>query len=142
MLALYGAWSLSALAVAGYGVMNAGWQGLVIGLVVGAGETVALVVWGTLMHRLVPGELLGRVTSIDWMVSTGLVPVSLALTGPVAAVAGVRPTLVGAGVLGAVATMVVLLVPGVRDTEALGLHLREPEPVTPPTEDALAEPGL
>ena len=44
-----------------------------------------MVIWGTLVQTLVPGELLGRVTSLDWFVSTSLVPISFALTGPVSA---------------------------------------------------------
>ena len=40
------------------------------------------IVWITMMQRLVPRRLLGRVSSLDWMVSIGLVPLSFALTGP------------------------------------------------------------
>jgi hypothetical protein len=40
--------------------------------------------------------------------------VSFALTGPVSSALGVRTTLIGAGVLGAVVTFAALLVPGVR----------------------------
>jgi hypothetical protein len=79
-----------------------------------------LVVWGTLVQTLVPGELLGRVTSLDWFVSTSLVPVSFALTGPVSAGLGAQTTLVAAGVAAAFATIVFLFIPGVRDTERDG----------------------
>ena len=40
----------------------------------------------------VPGRLLGRVSSLDWFISIGLVPVSYALTGPVAGLLGARTT--------------------------------------------------
>jgi len=65
----------------------------------------------------VPRQLLGRVSSLDWMMSIGLVPVSYALTGPVSDVLGVDPTLVIAGLLGAVLFLALLFVPGVRDPE-------------------------
>ena len=41
------------------------------------------VIWTTMLQQLVPRELLGRVSSLDWLMSIGLVPVSYALTGPV-----------------------------------------------------------
>ena len=67
-------------------------------------EAAGLIVWMTTKQRLIPGRLLGRVSSLDWFISIGLVPVSFALTGPVAAAFGVRATLVGAGLLGAAIT--------------------------------------
>ncbi|TMJ94907.1 MAG: hypothetical protein E6G67_08290 [Actinobacteria bacterium] len=79
-----------------------------------------MIIWGTLMQRLVPRELLGRVSSVDWFISISLIPVSFALTGPIAGLMGARATLVGAGVIGAVATASFLLVPGIRETERTG----------------------
>jgi hypothetical protein len=76
-----------------------------------------MVVWGTLMHTLVPREMLGRVTSLDWMVSIGLVPVSFALTGPAAQLFGVDRTMIGAGIAGGVVFTAFLFLPGMRDTE-------------------------
>ena len=88
-----------------------------ISLVEGALFTSGMVIWGTLVQTLVPGELLGRVTSLNWSVSTSLVPVSFALTGPVSAGLGAQTTLVVAGLAAAAVTMAFLFVPGVRDTE-------------------------
>jgi DHA3 family tetracycline resistance protein-like MFS transporter len=50
-------------------------------------------------------------------VSVGLIPVSFAVTGPIAAAAGTQTTLIVAGCLGAVAMIAFLAVPGVRDPE-------------------------
>jgi hypothetical protein len=36
-----------------------------------------------LMYTLVPAEMLGLVSSVDWFVSIGLTPLSFALTGPI-----------------------------------------------------------
>jgi len=74
-------------------------------------------VWATTKQRLVPGRLLGRVSSLDWFVSIGLLPLSFALTGPVASAIGVRTTLVGAGILGAIVTFSFLFLPGMRSIE-------------------------
>ena len=68
-------------------------------------------------QQLVPRELLGRISSLDWLMSVGLVPVSYALTGPVSGALGPETTLVLAGVLGAVFMFALLYVPGVRDPE-------------------------
>jgi hypothetical protein len=77
-------------------------------------------VWVTTKQRHVPPALLGRVSSLDWLISIGLVPISFALTGPVAAAVGVRGTLAGAGLLGAAVTGAAYFLPGMRDLEDTG----------------------
>ena len=65
------------------------WQAMAIAF---AGEGCwagGLIVWVTLMQRVVPTELLGRVKSVDWLLSLGLVPLSFAVTGPLAGWLGV-----------------------------------------------------
>ena len=64
--------------------------------------------------------MLGRVSSLDWLISIGLLPLSFALTGPVSAAIGVRATFVGAGVLGAAVTFAALFIRGVRSIEGAG----------------------
>jgi DHA3 family tetracycline resistance protein-like MFS transporter len=115
--AMYAAWSLAVLAMAVYGLMTSLWQGLLAGAVVHAGFQLGQVIWTTLLQQLVPRRLLGRISSLDWLMSTGLVPLSFALTGPVAAVFGPEQTMVGAAVLGALFMGMLLFVPGVRDAE-------------------------
>ena len=66
------------------------------------------------MHRLVPAELLGRVSSLDWLISTALVPVSFILTGPISNAIGVEETLIGAGLIGSLTTFAFLLIPGIQ----------------------------
>jgi DHA3 family tetracycline resistance protein-like MFS transporter len=114
---MYLTWALGGLAIAGYGVASAIWQAMAVSFVVGALDTAGLIVWGTMLHRLVPSGLLGRVESFDWLVSIALVPVSFAVTGPIAGGLGADATLVGAGLLGALGTIVFLFLPGMRDTE-------------------------
>jgi hypothetical protein len=80
-----------------------------------------MVVWGTLLHRLVPRDMRGRVHSFDWLVSVALVPLSFALTGPIANAIGEQATLVGAGILSAGSILVFLVcVKGLRTTESDG----------------------
>jgi MFS family permease len=80
-------------------------------------ETAGTIVWATAKQRHVPPALLGRVSSLDWLISIGLLPVSFALTGPVSGAVGAQAALVGAGVLGGVITAAALLVPGMRAIE-------------------------
>jgi MFS family permease len=115
--AMYLVWSVGVGLLAGYGLMTALWQALLIGFVVNALFEVGQIIWITLLQTLVPRQLLGRVSSLDWLVSTGLVPVSFALTGPVAAAVGVSATMIGAGLVGAFFMGILLFLPGVRDPE-------------------------
>lgn len=117
MTFMYLAWTGSTLAVAGYGLARVPWQAMLAAFGFNALETAGTIVWATTKQRLVPGRLLGRVSSLDWFVSIGLLPVSFALTGPVASALGVRATLVGAGVLGAIVTLSFLFLPGMRTLE-------------------------
>ena len=114
---MYGTWTLATLAVAGYGLATAAWQLMLACLVFNALETAGTIVWATVKQRHVPSAMLGRVSSLDWLISIGLLPVSFALTAPVAAAIGVRATLVGAAVVGAAVTLGALFLPGMREIE-------------------------
>jgi DHA3 family tetracycline resistance protein-like MFS transporter len=117
---MYAAWSIGVALMAVYGVMTQLWQALVVSLVVHGLFELGQITWTTLLQQLVPRGLLGRVSSLDWMVSTGLVPVSFALTGPIADAFGIEVTMVAAALLGGVLMGALLFVPGVRDPERRG----------------------
>jgi MFS family permease len=126
---MYLAWTAATVAVAGYGLATAVWQLMLASLAFNALETAGTIVWATAKQRHVPAALLGRVSSLDWLISIGLLPVSFALTGPVSGAIGAQTTLVVAGVVGGVITFAALLLPGMRAVEGLG----EPaEPVAEP----------
>lgn len=125
---MYFAWAIGVLGTAGYGVMSSLWQGLAISFVLQASFMLGQVIWTTMLQQLVPRELLGRVSSFDWMMSIGLVPLSYAFTGPVSTAIGVDPTLILAGVLGSVLMFGLLFVPGVRDPERLPAPARATTP--------------
>jgi DHA3 family tetracycline resistance protein-like MFS transporter len=75
----------------------------------------------TLMHTRIPRHLLGRVSSVDWMLSMSLIPLSFAAIGPVAEAFGARETLVAAGLLGAAVIAAAPFVFGLlRDERPLG----------------------
>ncbi len=110
------AWGVGMGLDIGLALAGAAWQMCVLAFFSFGLATSGMLVWSTLMYTLVPAEMLGRVSSLDWFVSIGLTPVSFALTGPLAEWLGARTTLAGAGVLG-LATVAFLFVPGMRDPE-------------------------
>jgi DHA3 family tetracycline resistance protein-like MFS transporter len=114
---MYLCWTLATVAVVGYGLGRTVPQLMIACLLFNALEAAGTIIWATVKQRHVPGSLLGRVSSLDWMISISLLPVSFAITGPVASLVGVRATLVGAGLIGGAATLGALFIPGMRDIE-------------------------
>jgi DHA3 family tetracycline resistance protein-like MFS transporter len=133
---MYLAWTAATLAVAGYGLASAVWQLMLASLAFNALETAGTIVWSTAKQRHVPPALLGRVSSLDWLISIGLLPVSFALTGPVSGAIGAQATLIGAGLLGGVITFGALLLPGMRDIEGRA------DPAPRPAPGALGEASV
>jgi DHA3 family tetracycline resistance protein-like MFS transporter len=117
---MYMTWTIATLAIAGYGIANAAWELMLVCLVFNALEAAGTIVWATIKQQHVPGSMLGRVSSLDWLISIGLLPLSFALTAPVAAVFGARATLVGAAALGAAVTLGAFFLPGMRAIERPG----------------------
>jgi MFS family permease len=114
---MYAMWSVATLPLIGYAVGNSLWQFVLLGAIYGGCETGGMVVWGTLMSTRVPPELRGRVHSLDWFVSIGLTPVSFALTGPLSSAIGIDATLILAGIVPALACVLLFFVAGLRRDE-------------------------
>jgi MFS family permease len=114
---MYLTWTVATFAIAGYGLATAAWQLMTACLVFNALEAAGTIVWATIKQRHVPASMLGRVSSLDWLISIGLLPISFALTGPVAGAIGARTTLVSAALVGGVVTFGALFLPGMRDIE-------------------------
>jgi hypothetical protein len=88
------------------------------------------VIWASLIKTRVPGQLLGRVSSIDWFTSLALVPVSYAMVRANRGRVGcARVTLLAAGMIAAAMQLVFLRVPGVRNPERLAA-----DPATAPAQ--------
>jgi MFS family permease len=83
----------------------------------GVGIEVFQVLWDTTLQQEIPHEKLSRVSSYDALGSFVLIPLGLAVAGPVAEAAGTRPTILGAAALSLTATLAVLLVRDVRTIE-------------------------
>jgi MFS family permease len=102
-------WGVGCLPMVVMGFASAIWQLVVAGFVLGAMFSAPMVIWGTLLQRRVPPALLGRVASLDFFVSISLMPVSMALAGPVSEAIGLRTTFLIAGVVPMVVAAVVIV---------------------------------
>jgi DHA3 family tetracycline resistance protein-like MFS transporter len=77
--------------------------------VVGVTDGAGMVIWGTLLQRRVPREMLGRVSSLDFFVSLAFMPVSFAIVGPLSKVVSMETIFIVAGVVPAVIAAIALV---------------------------------
>lgn len=87
---------------------------LVAAFLAGLGIETFAIAWDVSLQSNVPEDRLSRVYAYDWFGSLVFIPLGQIAAGPLAAVAGLRTTLVGSGVLILVATLAALLVPSIR----------------------------
>jgi hypothetical protein len=99
-------------------------------LVAGAGFALFDVWWLTALAERIPPDKLSRVTSYDWMVSLGLVPLGFLLAGPLAEAYGAANVLI-AGSLLALLAMLGGLAP--RETRSLRRLEMTPDAGAPQT---------
>ena len=93
------AWGFGCIPLAIIGSTSELWIMVVALFVVGLVFSGAQVLWGTLLQRRVPPAMLGRVSSLDFFVSLALMPISMAVAGPVGEWIGLGPAFLAAGLL-------------------------------------------
>jgi predicted MFS family arabinose efflux permease len=98
-----------------------------------AGIAVSLffTLWDTNIQEQVPPAAVSRVSSYDFAVSLGLMPLGMAVAGPIAAAAGLQTTLVAMSAIGMAAALAWLAVPDVRRVRRPGAPAPRP-PSAPP----------
>lgn len=96
---MIGVWSVSTLPFAVVGVTHEYWVMALCLFLVGFGFSYGNVIWGTLLQRRVPRRMLGRISSLDFFVSLALMPLSMALAGPLAEVVPIETIFIAAGVI-------------------------------------------
>ena len=118
--------------VAALALVGASLQAAVIGSGLGTGGIALLqtlsgvcvalffTLWDTSIQEQVPPTAVSRVSSYDFTASMGLMPIGMAIAGPVADAVGLHATLIGMSVLGVLSALAWLAQPSVR-------HLRRPE---------------
>jgi len=85
-------WGIACLPLLVIGFATDVWQVVVAAFVIGVLFDAPMVIWGTLLQRRVPAHMLGRVASLDFFVSISLMPVSMAVVGPVSEAIGLQTT--------------------------------------------------
>ena len=92
-------WGVSTLPFIVIGVTDQYWLLLASCFLIGFGFSYGNVIWGTLLQRRVPRHMLGRVSSLDFFVSLALMPLSMALAGPLSEVLSLQTIFIAAGIL-------------------------------------------
>lgn len=92
-------WGISTLPFIIVGITDQYWLLLASLFVVGFGFSYGNVIWGTLLQRRVPRHMLGRISSLDFFVSLALMPLSMAVAGPLAEVVPIQTIFIAAGIL-------------------------------------------
>ncbi|MFW3169333.1 MFS transporter [Geodermatophilus sp. CPCC 206100] len=102
-------WGLGCVPMVVFGLTTDLWLMVAAGALIGATFEAGTVIWGTLLQRRVPPALLGRVSSLDFFVSLSLMPLSMALAGPVSGLIGPVATFLVAGLAPPVLAVVAIL---------------------------------
>jgi MFS family permease len=112
--------------VAALALVGACTQGIIIGsglgtagiaaleLLAGVASSLFFTLWDTSIQEQVPPHAVARVSSYDFSVSLGLMPLGMAVAGPIAAAVGLHETLAGLSAVGILAALGWLAVPDVR----------------------------
>ncbi|MGV2854003.1 MFS transporter [Glutamicibacter sp. AGC13] len=96
-------WGAGTIPLAFLGITTSFWVMAAALFIVGFSSGAGMVIWGTLLQQRVPINMIGRVASLDFFISIALMPLSIALVGPIAmvvpatvifAVAGTTPVLI------------------------------------------------
>ncbi len=102
-------WGLGCLPLIVMGLATHIWMIVVAAFVLGVMFSAPMVIWGTLLQRRVPPHMLGRVASLDFFISISLMPVSMALAGPVSDLLGLRTTFFIAGIVPGIVAVVAIV---------------------------------
>ncbi len=91
-------WSVGSIPLVVFGFTSSFALMAVATFVIGFTDGAGMVIWGTLLQRRVPTEMLGRVSSLDFFVSLAFMPVSFAIAGPLSKVVSMQTIFLVAGI--------------------------------------------
>ncbi|WP_022927779.1 MFS transporter [Patulibacter americanus] len=86
--------------------------------VTGIAVTIGFTLWETTLQREIPEHTLSRVSSIDWLASAGLMPIGLAVAGPIADAIGIHTLLAIETAIAVPVALAVVASPSVRGVRA------------------------
>jgi MFS family permease len=111
VVSIWYSWMMAGICSALVGLSPWLWLSVMFAGAAWGSVTYGNILWFPLLQQETPPELLGRVSSIDWMFSLALSPLGTIAGGAAVLAIGVRPTLLIGGAMAA-ATGAVLLIPG------------------------------
>src|SRR6185295_1863051 len=128
-------------AIIGSGLGTAGIAALE--LLAGVAVSLFFTMWDTSIQEQVPPQAVSRVSSYDFSVSLGLMPLGMAVAGPIAETVGLHETLIAMSALGMLAALGWLAVPDVRRVRRGDAEPAEvaPPPAPTPARDLHHEPA-
>jgi MFS family permease len=128
-LALVGASTQAAIIGSGLGTVG------IAALELLAGVCVALffTLWDLSIQEQIPSHIVSRVSAYDFSVSMGLMPLGMAVCGPIADAIGLQQTLLGMSAVGLLGALAWLAQPSVR-------RLRRPQSDVPPQDRPQSRP--
>lgn len=110
-------WSVGSLPLAIVGMTSSFPLMALATFVIGVTDGAGMVIWGTLLQRRVPPQMLGRVSSLDFFVSLAFMPVSFAIVGPLSKVVSMEAIFLAAGVLPVLLAAIAVTAAGMRRDE-------------------------
>lgn len=113
-LLTYGAWMMAGVMLVAIGLLTSVAGVSVAVFIQGAALTTLGLAWTSTLQEFVPSDLLGRVSSIDMLVSSALVPIGYGVAGIAADRLGAAPVFILGGAIGAAIIALGLLHPAIR----------------------------
>ena len=113
-LLTYGAWLTAGVMLVAIGLLTSVAGVSVAVFIQGAAITTIGLAWINTLQEFVPSDLLGRVSSIDMLVSSALVPIGYGVAGIAADRLGAAPVFILGGAIGAAIIALGLLHPAIR----------------------------
>lgn len=107
---MYLVWAGAGVVAGAIGLARSAWLVGLLYFLVSPLLVYGTVIWEAMLQSEVPRQLLGRVSSVDWLVSLVVTPVGVAAAGAVAQRIGPRPTIAVPGFVAAAIGIGVLLV--------------------------------
>jgi MFS family permease len=127
-LALVGASTQAAIIGSGLGTVGIAALELLAGICVALFFTL----WDLSIQEQVPSRAVSRVSAYDFSVSLGLMPLGMAMSGPISEWLGLQATLIGMSAIGLTGALAWLAQPSVRRLRRPAATLPEAVPARPP----------
>jgi hypothetical protein len=129
--AMWAAWIAAGILTAGVGLSPWLWLADVFFGLAWSMVYYGNIVWFTALQARTPATLLGRVSSVDWLLSLSLTPLGTLIASAAVLALGIRPTVLIGGLIAAAAGAI-LLIPGVAASDKAGIT-GPPEALVPTT---------